>query len=96
MILDFSYVCVGGQYAGVAPNAKVIFNDFSRGGSGLCIPGAQQLYGIGYSGGARIHTNSWGSPFTGTGYYSTAETDNYLRNNPVSVTCIKLILFHLY
>jgi hypothetical protein len=71
-----------GQYDGVAPNAKLVFNDFSRGGSGLCIPGAQQLYGIGYLGGARIHTNSWGSPFTSLGYYSTAETDNYLRNNP--------------
>jgi hypothetical protein len=59
-------------------------NDFSRGGSGLCIPGAQQLYGIGYSGGARIHTNSWGSPFTAQGYYSTADTDNYLHRNPVS------------
>jgi len=70
----------------MAPNAQIAFQDYSRNGSGLCIPGVLQLYGNGYAAGARVHTNSWGNFFSGSGYYSTSESDGYLYQNPVIVS----------
>jgi serine protease AprX len=78
-----------GQYDGMAPNAKLAFNDYSSGGEGLCIPPSpERLYGNGYNAGARIHSNSWGSFFSGTQYYTGADADAYLMKNPVSLNHI--------
>jgi len=67
-----------GMYDGVAPNAKLSFSDFGKPGTGLCIPNTNQLYGPGYAAGARVHSNSWGSYFSGNGYYAGQPTDAYL------------------
>eukprot|EP00981_Chlorochromonas_danica_P002933 scaffold600_cov193-Ochromonas_danica.AAC.9 len=71
----------GGKYDGVAPNAKVVFTDMGKPGGGLCVPPLSQLYGNGKAAGARIFSNSFGSYFTGTGYYANQDMDNYLFNN---------------
>lgn len=85
-----------GQYDGMAPNAKIAFQDYASNGGGLCIPGMSQLYGNGYAAGARVHTNSWGSFFSGTGYYSTSESDGYLYKNPVNLSLFPLHLVLLF
>lgn len=71
------------MYDGVAPNAKIAFMDLGTPGSGLSIPASKYLYGDGYNAGARVHTNSWGNYFTGSGYYCTADVDGTLYNNKV-------------
>jgi subtilisin family serine protease len=73
---------VTGQYSGVAPNTKLLVLDLGNNGEGLTVCSATCLYSPGYSAGARIHTNSWGSLFTGTGYYSGADVDLYLFQHP--------------
>lgn len=62
----------------MAPNAKLSFADLSKGGSGLCIPPVTQLYSPAYNLGARVFSNSWGTYFSGAGYYSGQEIDSYL------------------
>jgi hypothetical protein len=44
---------------------------------------ATDLYSPGYSAGARVHSNSWGSDKVGNGFYSAgnADTDRYLYEN---------------
>lgn len=73
-----------GQYDGVAPNAQIAFMDLSAGGGNVIIPPVSLLYGDGYSVGARVHTNSWGSYFSGSGYYCSHDVDDVLHNNQVS------------
>ncbi len=54
-----------GSYAGLAPEARVVFQSVDNdGGSGLdCVPGnlKDDLFGPAYALGARVHSNSWGS-----------------------------------
>jgi hypothetical protein len=76
-------ISTDGKYDGVAPNAKLSFSDFAKPGTGLCIPSIDQLYGPGYKAGARVHSNSWGSYFTGSGYYAGQNTDTYLYKTQV-------------
>ncbi len=76
-------ISTDGKYDGVAPNAKLSFSDFAKPGTGLCIPSINQLYGPGYTAGARVHSNSWGSYFTGSGYYAGQNTDGYLYKTQV-------------
>ena len=33
--------------------------------------------------GARVHSNSWGSFFSGNGFYAAADVDDYLYKHPV-------------
>lgn len=82
--LGINYLLLGGKYDGMAPNAKLSFMDLGKPGTGLCIPSPVQLYGPGYIAGARVHSNSWGSQFTGNGYYSSQATDEYLYKNQVN------------
>ncbi len=65
----------------MAPNAKLAFMDLGTPGSGLAIPPINQLYGDGRSAGARVHTNSWGSPFSGSQYYCSHDVDQLLNSN---------------
>jgi len=77
-----------GQYDGVASGAQLAVLDLAAGSSeALAIPSsADLLFGSGYSAGARIHSNSWGSFFSAgdTGYYSSSDIDGYLYNHPDS------------
>jgi serine protease AprX len=74
-----------GIYDGVAPNAKLAFIDLSQAGQGLSLPNPISiLYTIAYNAGARVHSNSWGSLFSGSGYYAGYDVDLFLYNNPVS------------
>ena len=54
-----------GSYAGVAPEARLVFQSLDNdGGYGLeCVPGdlTNDLFGPAYALGARVHSNSWGS-----------------------------------
>lgn len=76
-----------GQYDGVAPNAKISFGDYGKPGTGLCIPSVNQLYGAPHSAGAYTFTNSWGSYFAGTNYYTGSDQDGYLFRNQVGNNC---------
>ena len=72
-----------GQFNGVAPNCKLVVLDLSsNGGESLSVCDATCLYTPGYSAGARLHTNSWGSNFVGNGYYFGADVDLFLYQNP--------------
>lgn len=73
------------MYDGVAPNAKLSVSSLGKPDTGLCIPPINQLYGPGYAAGARIHSNSWGSYFTGNGFYTDQDTDRFLYSNPVKI-----------
>lgn len=80
-IID-SQLQTNGQFNGVAPNCKLVVLDLSSdGGESLTICDATCLYTPGYSAGARIHTNSWGSPFVGSGYYFGSDVDLFLYQN---------------
>lgn len=57
--------------------------DLSSSGYGLYQPDVLTLYGAGYSAGARVHSNSWGSYFSGAGYYSGGDVDSYLYTHTV-------------
>ena len=52
----------GGTFAGVAPEARVVFQSVGDFGNILCVPDniENYLFAPAYSKGARIHTNSWG------------------------------------
>lgn len=73
-----------GKYDGVAPDGKLVFIDLGQPGTGLCIPGAKELYTPGYSAGARVSTNSWGNYYSGAGYYDSQDVDLYLYKRPVT------------
>ena len=74
---------IDGTYGGVAPSGKVAFMDLSSGGNGIAVPGADVLFGAGYSAAARVFSFSWGSVYNGPGYYAGAGYDTYLFNHMV-------------
>lgn len=74
---------LGSLYNGVAPGAKISFMDMAYGNGGLYVPYVNELYPTHAKAGAKIGTNSWGSPFSGSQYYFGADVDNYLFKNPV-------------
>jgi hypothetical protein len=52
-----------GSYAGTAPEAQLVIQSLDSGTGGLLVPSdAGDLVRTAYAEGARIHTNSWGSP----------------------------------
>jgi hypothetical protein len=75
---------LGSTFNGVASGAKIAFMDLAYGNSGLYVPGVNELYPNNGKSGARIHTNSWGSPFTSTQFYFGSDIDLFLYRNPVS------------
>jgi subtilisin family serine protease len=62
----------GGSFAGVAPEARLIFQAIDDPATFYleCIPSdlVNNLFKPAYNQGARIHTNSWGGPTGGTSY----------------------------
>ncbi|MFO8109461.1 MAG: S8 family serine peptidase [Thermoplasmata archaeon] len=67
-----------GEYSGSDGNAigaRLIHQDIGTSGGGLSVPSDMynQAYGNSYSGGSRVHTNSWGG---GSGYGTSARTSD--------------------
>jgi hypothetical protein len=66
------------SYAGVAPEAKLVFQSVANASGSLTgIP--DDLYGLfqqSYALGARVHTNSWGSSASGAYTANSQQTDN--------------------
>ncbi len=57
------------SYAGVAPEADLVFQSIGDSDGSLCVPTSDlknYLFSPAYDGGARIHTNSWGGRTGGT------------------------------
>ena len=84
-ILASDLLTGGGQFNGVAPNCKLVVLQLCSPGQDLVSCSAAQLYGPGYAGGARIHTNSWGTTFPSSSshqFYSGADVDLYLYQHP--------------
>lgn len=67
---------------------QLAFMDLAYGSGGLYVPFVSELYPTQERAGARINTNSWGSPFSSTMFYFGADVDQYLYQNPQA-----LILF---
>ena len=83
-------------YGGMAPDAKLAFTDLSatsasrrfgggggdRGGGGIIVPGdiGSDYYKYAYSVGARVHSDSWGSPSTDYDHMA-AEVDAFAFKN---------------
>jgi serine protease AprX len=84
--LNVTRLCLGGaEYGGVAFGAKIAFLDLANSpDEGVSVPDVDQTYGPGYQAGARVHTNSWGSPFSTGDYYDVSDVDQYLYDHPVS------------
>ena len=65
----------GGTYQGVAPEADLYFQAMEDDDTGqLYSYGINSMLNSAYNGGARLHTNSWGSG-SGGGVYSTHSED---------------------
>ena len=83
----------GGVYAGVAPDAELVFQaieqftqftDPSQNGLGLSgIPNdLNDLFQQAYDAGARIHSNSWGAPVAGSYTPDSRELDEFVWDHP--------------
>ena len=81
---DYGRKHLSQSYNGVAPHAKIIFEDASPDDPGdpyLYMPdSAEDLFSFAYSKGARIHSDSWGSSSVDYGSIE-AELDEYLADH---------------
>ncbi len=77
------------SHAGVAPEARLIFQSLADEQGNLHVPDDYYtgLFAEPYQRGARVHTNSWG--FTGYGYYypETQDIDAFVYDHPDMVIC---------
>lgn len=66
-------------FAGVAPEADLVIQSIldSSGGLGGIPPDLNTLFAQAYAAGARIHSNSWGSPVSGAYDVSAEQVDQY-------------------
>ena len=74
-----------GSFAGMAPEARVVFQSVAPGGGGFVgLPlDLGDLFDQSFKAGARIHTNSWGSSiYPGEYIYESFMVDNYLWRHP--------------
>lgn len=71
------------QYRGPAYTANLIFQSVmnATGGLGGLPADLNSLFQTPYTGGARIHTNSWGSPVNGVYDTSSQQADQFMWNN---------------
>lgn len=74
----------GSSFAGVAPEAQLVFQSTGDAEGGLDgIPDdLNNLFGRAYEEGARIHTNSWGAPVNGDYDDRSFDVDQFVWNNP--------------
>ncbi|WP_232275482.1 S8 family serine peptidase [Paenibacillus sp. 481] len=70
-----------GQYKGVAPGAKMVFQAIGCGGTSICAGDVRNLFGTAKSLGASIHTNSWGSRFNYSYNANSNRVDEYTFAN---------------
>ncbi|WP_223700918.1 S8 family serine peptidase [Sutcliffiella deserti] len=72
---------------GMAPQANLVFQSImdSGGGLGGLPSNIQTLFSQAYSAGARIHTNSWGSPVNGAYTTDSRNVDDYIRKNDMTI-----------
>lgn len=76
-----------GQYAGMAPNANLVFQSVldSRGGLGGLPSDLNTLFAQAWTAGARIHTNSWGAAVYGDYTTDSQAVDEYVWNNDMII-----------
>ncbi|CAE7438589.1 tagC, partial [Symbiodinium microadriaticum] len=71
------------SYNGLAPNAQITMFDVDNNGSFYNVP---SLYNIAlppaYEAGARVHSNSWGTPNMGSYTSKALDVDEYMLENP--------------
>ena len=79
---------IGGQYNGVGFGAKLAFLDIADANDVLYGPSVADEYPVLTLGSASIFTNSWGATFSGAGYYTGYNIDQYLYNNMVNKTLL--------
>ncbi|MDG6244516.1 MAG: S8 family serine peptidase [Methanolobus sp.] len=73
----------GGQYAGMAPEAELVFQAVGNGSDYLSLPeNLSQIFQPAYDIGARIHTNSWGSCSNGAYTTYSQQIDHFMWENP--------------
>ena len=72
-----------GVYNGVALDSRIAFLDIGDSRNVLYGPSVTDEYPVLNRGNAYIFTNSWGAPFSGNGFYSSYNVDQYLYNNMV-------------
>ncbi|WP_406657986.1 PGF-pre-PGF domain-containing protein [Methanolobus sp. ZRKC2] len=73
----------GGEYTGIAPEASLIFQAAGNSYSSLTLPGdLNDLFQQTYDLGARIHTNSWGSPLNGDYTTRSQQVDQFMWEHP--------------
>eukprot|EP00604_Paraphysomonas_vestita_P003992 CAMPEP_0174823980 /NCGR_PEP_ID=MMETSP1107-20130205/29499_1 /TAXON_ID=36770 /ORGANISM="Paraphysomonas vestita, Strain GFlagA" /LENGTH=234 /DNA_ID=CAMNT_0016048927 /DNA_START=90 /DNA_END=791 /DNA_ORIENTATION=- len=70
-----------GQYNGVGYGARLAFLDIGDSNNVLYGPSITDEYPVLARGNAYIFTNSWGATFSGNGYYTGYNIDQYLYNN---------------
>ncbi|HOV28231.1 MAG TPA: kelch repeat-containing protein [Pseudobacteroides sp.] len=70
-----------GQIKGTAPKAHLVVQDVAV-GSTVRFSSISDLLQEAYAYGARIHSNSWGSPVKGAYTSNSNEVDNFIWNNP--------------
>lgn len=71
-----------GNYSGMAPEAKIVFQSTMNSGGTLSIPAYSKLFGDAYNSGARIHTNSWSSRSNYANYtWRSWQIDHFIWNH---------------
>ncbi len=76
-------ISTGGTLNGVAFGGRIAFLDIGDANNVLYGPSVSDQYPALTRGNAFIFTNSWGAPFSGSGYYTGYNVDQYLYNNMV-------------
>jgi subtilisin family serine protease len=72
-----------GSFAGMAPEAKVVFQSLGPSGQFVVPLDWTNLFGQSFEAGARIHTNSWGySYYFGEYSYESFMVDDYMWRHP--------------
>lgn len=73
----------GGQYRGMAPGARLVLQSIMTAAETLALPtDLNDFYAPPYGVGARIHSDSWGSPVGGTYTSDAMTTDEYVWDHP--------------
>ncbi len=73
-----------GSFAGTAPKVGLVFQSILDAGGGLGgLPlDLNVLFQQAYDQGARVHSNSWGSPVNGAYTFDSEEVDQFVWNHP--------------
>ncbi len=73
----------GGQYSGMAPEAKLVFQAVGNDSDYFYLPGdLSEVFQPAYNLGARIHTNSWGVTSSGEYTIQSHQVDQFMWEHP--------------